>query len=316
MTDYVKIYCLCLSNLHILDLAGPIQAFSSYRPKENRFNITYISPTTDIMTAQNITISNLEPLPEEIEEDAIILVPGTQSELIDFKDKHIIRATQWLGKFKNSPHRIVCICAGALYAARANLLINKSCTTHHQLTEKLKKLSPSSKVVDNQIFIEDGNIFTCAGITTGIDLSLHLIESYYGIEAAIEVARELVVYFRRNGNDQQMSAWLQYRNHFHPLVHKAQNIINSDPTKHWSLDEIACTIGISKRHLSRLFKDNTGIQIKDYHYNLRIEVAKQLFKEKKYNIDQIANKVGFNTTASFRTAWKKLVGNTPREHLA
>ena len=115
------------------------------------------------------------------------------------------------------------------------LLSGRQCTTHHNLIETLRALAPDATVLDDRIFVEDGPLLTSAGITTGIDLALYLIEGHFGPELAAMVARRQVVFMRRSGRDPQLSPWLAYRNHLHPAVHRAQDAIAREPARRWSL---------------------------------------------------------------------------------
>ncbi|VTR45591.1 transcriptional activator FtrA [Serratia fonticola] len=117
----------------------------------------------------------------------------------------------------------------ALLAAQAGLLDGYHCTTHHAVIDRLRQQAPAALVKENRIFVEDRGVFTSAGITAGIDLALHLVNQYCGADRALEVAREMVVYFRRSGDDPQLSPWLRYRNHLHPAVHRAQDVMAAEP---------------------------------------------------------------------------------------
>lgn len=108
----------------------------------------------------------------------------------------------------DSPHRVLAICSGALLAARAGLLANRRCTTHHELLPRLRALAPAAQVIDNRVFVVDGTVASSAGITAGIDLALHLIAEECGEALAASVAEDMVVYLRRSQRDPELSPFL------------------------------------------------------------------------------------------------------------
>jgi len=147
-------------------------------------------------------------------------------------------------------------------------------------------------------------VLTSAGISAGIDLALHLIATHLGAQAALDVAREMVVYFRRGGDDPQLSPWLRYRNHLHPAVHRAQNLMAAEPESAWQVEDVAAKAHISGRHLTRLFRQHLGISVRDYHEQLRIAVAQQRLQQGA-GIEKAALAAGFSSARQFRRAQER-----------
>ena len=194
--------------------------------------------------------------------------------------------------------------------AQAGCLDGRHCTTHHTLIADLQALAPRAQVVSDRIFVDDGEVLTSAGITTGIDLALYLIEQEAGAELAARVARRLVMYQRRGTHDPQVSPWLAHRNHMHPAVHRAQDAITQslaqDPARRWSLPELAEVACVSPRHLSRLFMLHTGISVLDYQQQLRMARAReQLAQQPALTQEQLAEACGFASARDFRRVWAK-----------
>ena len=142
-----------------------------------------------------------------------MLIPGVASSAKDYLLPEAEAAARWLARTVGPGHLLCTVCSGAFLAARSGLLDGRSCTTHHTLTERLAREYPRVKVLENRIFVRDGNVFTSAGVTAGVDLALHLISDLAGPQVAVDVARLLVLYFRRAGADPQLSPWLCHRNH-------------------------------------------------------------------------------------------------------
>ncbi|SBT09290.1 Transcriptional regulator, AraC family (fragment) [Candidatus Accumulibacter aalborgensis] len=201
--------------------------------------------------------------------------------------------------------------AGALLLAAAGLLDGRRCTTHHSLIAALQAAAPAAKVEENRVFVEDGPVLTSAGITTGIDLALHLIERHAGAELAGRVARRQVVYQRRGGNDPQISPWLAHRNHLHPAVHRAQDAIAQDPARSWSLEELAGCAHVSARHLTRLFAEHAGISVVGYQQRLRVARARELLVDRQLSVEHVAELAGFASARDFRRVWQRYEGGAP-----
>ena len=209
-------------------------------------------------------------------------------------------------------HKLISICSGALLAGRAGLLDGRVCTTHHSCCAELAKLAPGAKVLDNRLYVEDGNCYSSAGITTGVDLMLHLMGQLIGQINAVAIARYLVVYLRRGGGDPQLSPWLEGRNHMHPAVHRVQDAMAADPTKSWSLTKLARMVGVSNRHLSRLFHEHAGMSFLDYNNRLRVGLARELLSQTRLDMERIAERAGFSSSRQLRRAWRRLHETAPR----
>jgi transcriptional regulator GlxA family with amidase domain len=168
-------------------------------------------------------------------------------------------------------------------------------------------------VLDNRLYVQDGDCYSSAGITTGIDLMLHIVSQYTDPSSVVAIARYLVVYLRRNGTEPQLSPWLEGRNHIHPALHRAQDAIATNLTGAWSLTRLAKIAGLSERHLSRLFQVHVGCSIADYINRLRVLRAKELLSQTRLDIERVAEGAGFASSRQLRRAWRKLYTTTPSE---
>jgi transcriptional regulator GlxA family with amidase domain len=187
------------------------------------------------------------------------------------------------------------------------------CTTHYLCCEKLAAIAPKAKVLENRLYVEDGERYSSAGITAGVDLMLHIVGELTDESCAAAIARYLVVYLRRSGADPQLSPWLAGRNHIHPAVHRVQDAISHNPAKDWNLGGLARVAGASSRHLSRLFHEHAGMSITDYRNRLRATFARELISQTRLDIEQVAERAGFGSTRQLRRAWRRLYGTTPRQ---
>ena len=236
------------------------------------------------------------------------MLPGVSDSKVWFDTPQAMAVRNWLMRMQPAIHArkitLVCVCSGALLAAKAGLMKGVSCTTHHEVIERLKAAEPAALVKENRIFVEDRGIWTSAGITAGIDLCLHLIGHLCGSQVALDVAREMVVYFRRSGEDPQLSPWLRHRNHIHPAIHRVQDLLTLQPEQEWPLEEIAARVHVSSRHLTRLFRQHLGISVRDYHEQLRLTIARQRLHSGE-NSERAALSAGFSSSRQLRRALQR-----------
>lgn len=298
------VYFLMLPNALSLDVSGPAETLRL----AGVFSLHYISPLPQITCSIGMTLSQLQPLPARLEDGAILVVPGSRDSRSDFDHQAAAQARHWLAALQPDLRQqritLVCICSGALLAAQAGLLDGYQCTTHHEVIERMRQQAPTAQVKENRIFVEDRNLYTSAGITAGIDLALHLINRQCGAIRAMEIAREMVVYFRRSGDDPQLSPWLRYRNHLHPAVHRAQDVMAAEPEAEWSVPQVAEKAHVSSRHLARLFRSHVGISVREYHEQLRLAVAQQRLQQ-GYGLEKAALAAGFSSGRQLRRAQQR-----------
>lgn len=296
------VWFVMLPGLLSLDMTGPAETFVL---AGDAFRLHFIGPETDIPTSIGMTMGGIQPLPETLPSGSLLVLPGVSDSSHFFSTPQAETVRRWLTRQQPLLHArkitLMCVCSGSLLAAKAGLLHGVQCTTHHDVISRLKAAAPGAVVKENRIFIEDSGIWTSAGITSGIDLALHLINRLYGPERAMAVAREMVVWFRRSGDDPQLSPWLRYRNHLHPAIHRAQDALTAAPQRAWSLVEIAAQAHVTTRHLTRLFKQHLGISVRDYLEQLRLALAEQRLLQGS-GVEQAALAAGFSSARQLHRA--------------
>lgn len=307
----------------LLDIAGPLEVLrrANREQKSVRFDVQYVGPLSEVMSSIGLRISNIAPLPVEVPDGAMIVVSGdvdvvlgsTAASSTKEESKACERIVVWLKQHVTEDHLLVTICSGALLAAKAGLLDGYSCTTHHLSCSALQSVAPSAKVQENRLYVEDRRRFTSAGITAGIDLMLHIVSQFTDYVCVAAIARYLVLYLRRSGGDPQLSPWLDGRNHLHPAVHHAQDLIAANPAGNISLDSMARKVGLSSRQLTRLFAENTGATLTEYRNRLRIALAQELLRQTSFDVEQVAERTGFGSSRHLRRAWKEFLGGSPKE---
>jgi transcriptional regulator GlxA family with amidase domain len=236
--------------------------------------------------------------------------PRPSTHAADRDDEQAI--VDWLREAIQPRNLLVSICDGALLAARAGLLDGYACTTHYSNCADLAALAPKARVLENRLYVEDGQRFTSAGVTAGIDLMLHVVSQLVDHACALAVARYLVVYLRRAGADPQLSPWLEGRNHLHPAIHRVQDAVAADPAREWTLTALADVAGTSGRHLSRLFNGHAGMSLADYRNRLRVALARELLGQTQLDMERVAERAGFASTRQLRRAWRQFYDTPPK----
>ena len=225
-----------LPEVVLLDVAGASEAFRlAEREAPGNYQLRFISTQSRVRAAVGLHLDKLEPLPERVPDHSVIVVTGVTTKALRLDSAPATGLVRWLKRaMENETVTLMCVCAGALLAAKAGLLERRECTTHHDHIDDLSRIEPSATVHANRIFVEDGRVFTCAGVTAGTDLTLYVIGQQLGHQVAATVARDLVVYMRRSGGDPQLSPWVMHRNHLHPAVHRDQDAISRTSDNPWT----------------------------------------------------------------------------------
>jgi transcriptional regulator GlxA family with amidase domain len=207
--------------------------------------------------------------------------------------------------------RIAAVCTGAFVLAEAGLLDGRRATTHWMHARDMQRQYPDVKVDEDRIFINDGPIWTSAGMTAGIDLGLALIENDLGPELAKSVARKLVVYHRRGGGQSQFSALLELS----PKTDRIQTALayaRDNLHKPLTVPQLADAAHLSPRQFSRAFHAETGQSPAKAIENLRVEAARNLMEQSRHSIDVVARQTGFSDRDHMRRAFLRAFGQPPQ----
>lgn len=306
----LHVHLLILPKVHLLDLAGPAQVFASERLN---CRLSYISPEPTQLSSQGISVSGLGPLPTEVPTNSCLIVIGSKRMEQQITNNKLDSTVEWLQTVNRDYLQLAAVCSGSLLLGSAGLLNGIRCTTHHDLTEQLRSLAPRAQVQENTLFVEHDRCLTSAGISTGIDLSLHLVARHWDAKTAQMIARDLVIYQRRPGDAQTLSLWLQHRNHVEQQIHKIQDQLMTDPGYDWRLPELASRACLSERQFRRRFEKATGVKVQVYIRLARLELSKQLLVQTSLGLDRIAERCGFTDERSLRRLWQQHSGTSPNE---
>lgn len=210
--------------------------------------------------------------------------------------------------------RIISVCKGAFILAAAGLLDGKEAATHWYFTDELSRKHPEVRVNPDAIFVQDGNVYTSAGVTAGIDLALAIVEEDLGLSTAIEVSRRLVLYFRRPGFQSQFSAPLKAQLAAGQRFSDLHNWLISNLKASISVEQMADYSAMSQRNFARVFKSETGLSPNKYLETLRLDRAREIMIAGNESLDRIAEVSGFGREERLRRAFLRQFGVTPSQY--
>ena len=290
---------LILPTVEILDLAGPLQTFAEANALSPRYAIQTVSTRNEVDSAQGVRLCALEPL-TPVSEGSLVVVPGIKYAATEKTDPKVLR---WLRDASKSGATIASVCTGSFILGQAGLLDGRRCTTHWSRIDDLARRFPRARVLGDRLFVRDGRIVSSAGIVSGIDMALAMIEAQHGPLVASQIAREMVVYIRRDGSQRQSSIYLDFRTHMNPGVHRVQDWLIQNPQTKASLEKLADISGMSARNLTRRFRQATGVSIRAYATRIRLEMARTLRSDPTLSMESIARRCGFSDARQLRRLW-------------
>lgn len=305
---------LAYDDMQGLDLTGPLDVFgaaNSLAPGMPPYGLHVIGVHAGTVRAEN----GLAILPACSIEDAppldTLLIPGGIGSRLGNVDLQLLA---WLRRQAETARRVVSVCTGAYMLAATGLLDGRRVATHWHYAEDLARRFPAIHVEPERLFLRDGRFATSGGLTAGIDLALALVEEDLGAATSLAVARYLVMYVTRPGNQTQFSA---------PLAAQAQATGRLGTLVDWLLahlkDEItsermAEQVSMSPRHFRRVFADTFGTSPARFVGHLRLEQACMRLTRDRTSIDRIASSVGFHSADVFRRAFRARYDATPGEY--
>lgn len=303
-----RVIFLLLPQTEALDLGGPLQVYREAVRLGEHYEIRYCSPKERVVLDGGLVVSELEPLPAPEATD-LIIVPGMPYDATMRVERSVHR---WLREAERAGCAIASVCTGAFVLADAGILRSRHCTTHWARIADLRLRAADAIVLEDRLHVSDGAITTSAGIASGIDMALSLLERDHGPLFAAEVAREMVVYVRRDGSQRQQSIYTEFRTHLNAGVHRVQDWLVRNPAIDASIGELADVAGMSPRHLTRSFRAATGVTIQQFTTRLRVELAQSLMHDPSLTVEAIAERCGLRSARQLRRIWRDAHGSTPR----
>jgi transcriptional regulator GlxA family with amidase domain len=220
----------------------------------------------------------------------------------------------WVARAARRSRRIASVCTGAFVLAAAGVLDGRRATTHWRSCDDLARRFPGVTVDPDPIFVRDGDVWTSAGVTAGMDLALALVDDDLGRDVALMTARQLVMFVQRPGGQSQFSAQLGAQVAARDPLRDLQAWIAEHPDEDHSVERLAARVAMSPRHFARVFRDEVGSTPAAYVESVRVEVARRLLEQSGLSAADVARAAGFGTPETLRRAFARRVGVSPVEY--
>lgn len=312
-----RIGFLAFPDLVMLDLVGPMDVFSTVgtvsKSGSSPYDLVVIGLNSkEIRAKSGLILKPDATIRDALELDTLIIPGGPGSRDSTVADQVV----PWLRSVAPTIRRVASVCTGIYLLAPTGLLAGRKVTTHWRHVEDVARRFPELSLDSDAIFLKSGRYYTSAGITAGIDLSLALVEEDLGATVALAVARNLVVYLKRPGGQRQYSEPLRLQagtqDHFSGLIAWIIKNLRED----LSVEALAAHASLSRRHFTRLFSESFGISPAELVNDLRLDQARTLLLESESLIEDVASTVGFTSADSFRRAFSRKFGVSPRQFRA
>jgi transcriptional regulator GlxA family with amidase domain len=310
-----RVVVLAYEDVQILDVTGPSEVFSlADRFHGPAYALELVTTSTDADPIK--ASSGLRLLPDAEIQDCdgpidTLIVPGGIGTSAAQRDPALI---EWMKAAAARSRRVTSVCTGAFLLARAGLLDGRRATTHWAACTQLKRRYPSIDVQPDPIYVRDGNVYTSAGVTAGIDLALALVEADLGHRVALDVARSLVLFVRRPGGQAQFSAVLEAQTAARQTVRELQTWIVDHLDEDLTVDALAERSFMSPRNFARVFAREVGLTPAAYVESLRLERARILLETTEHPIEHVAARTGFGTVETLRRAFARRLGVSPSDY--
>jgi transcriptional regulator GlxA family with amidase domain len=300
-----------------LDLAGPLEAFSAAYLEDSRgkrqpcYKVTIAALGAKTFCSESGLRMTAACFLSSLRHLDTLLIPGGRGMRTSAAGQKL---AHWIGLHQHRIRRIASVCTGIYGVAPTGLLNGRRVTTHWMFSADLAERYPALRVDANALYVRDGKFYTSAGITAGIDLTLALIEEDFGAQVALSVARELVVYVKRPGGQEQYSEPLKFQvestSHFADLAAWLVAHLDQD----LSVEALAQRTHLCPRQFTRRFKQEFKSTPAAFVQRLRLDEARKRLPAGGCSVESIAESVGFRDPDSFRRAFVQRFGVAPTQY--
>jgi transcriptional regulator GlxA family with amidase domain len=314
-----QVAILAFPGVQGLDITGPLEVFAgaqalidASRSAERGYDVLILSRDgAPLRTSSGLTIvphGDFEDTPSRL--DTLVVAGGYGSH-----EASIDQATiEWIRRTSTRARRTASVCTGAFLLAAAGLLDGRRATTHWAAAEELASRHPAVRVDPEPIFLRDGDVWTSAGVTAGMDLALALVEEDLDCNAALTIARQLVLFLRRPGNQTQFSATLAAQEPASEPLRDSRRHILENLAHDLSVEALAQHAHMSPRHFARSFRAETGVTPARYVESVRLEAARRALEDTDRPVAVVASACGFGTPETLRRSFLRALGVGPAEY--
>ncbi|HVN84128.1 MAG TPA: GlxA family transcriptional regulator [Candidatus Binatia bacterium] len=300
----------------ILDVIGPLEVFSSAARWLGERGRTTPAYTVEVLATRSGPLrmsSGIELVAARATASVrrgidTLLVAGGLGTQAAMQDRALLA---WLRHVRPRVRRFGSVCSGTFILAEAGLLDGRRVTTHWQWCAPLAERYPQLTVDPDPIFVRDGDVYTSAGVTAGMDLALALVEEDHGRDVALQVARGLVLFLRRPGGQSQFSAQLAVQSADREPIRELQSWIADHLEADLSVPALAARVAMSPRNFARVFTQQVGVTPARFVETLRIEAARRRLEESTHGVDLVAAQCGFGSAEAMRLAFQRRLRVAP-----
>jgi transcriptional regulator GlxA family with amidase domain len=302
-----------------LDVTGPLEVFAAAQllleaagRRERGYDVRVLSRDgRPLRTSSGLTITPHAALLDAPEPIDTLIVAGGPGHAEAAADRALV---DWIAHASTTARRTASVCTGAFLLARAGLLDGRRATTHWAFAQQLQSTHPNVRVDPEPIFVRDGPVWTSAGVTAGMDLALALVERDLDRDAALTIARHLVLFLRRPGNQSQFSATLAAQQAGREPLREVQRSVLEDVAGDHSVEAMAARAHMSPRHFARAFRAETGLTPARHVERVRLEAARRRLEDTADPVAAIAAGCGFGTAETMRRAFLRTLEVGPAEY--
>jgi transcriptional regulator GlxA family with amidase domain len=296
--------------VQILDVAGPLEVFS----KAGGYDIVLGNPGDDrvLRTSRHIALTDATPISEITGSiDTLVIAGGSGTETGSYDPAFV----SWIAAAAERSRRVASVCTGAFLLGAAGLIDGRQVVTHWQYCDRLANEFPQTTVRPEPIYLKDGPIYTSAGITSGIDLALALVEEDHGHAVALNVARFLVMFLVRPGGQAQFSHMLAHQAETSKPLRELQIWMMENLREDLTVEKLADRLGMSARHFTRVCLKETNMNPGQIVDRMRVEAARQMIDGSSLGLKEIAGASGFHTADAMRRTFLRVLGITAGDYL-
>ena len=311
MDSPARIVLLGFDGAQTLDFVGPLEVFSTAdRLGLGSYSTEVVAPGDGFDTSSGLAVG-ARPASSVRGRIDTLLVAGGLGVGAAARDERLVR---WVRGAAGRSRRTASVCTGAFLLARAGLLDGLRATTHWASAARLAEQHPEVDVLPDRLFVRDGDVWTSAGVTAGMDLALALVEDDHGREASLEVARWLVLFAKRPGGQSQFSAPLAAQSAEREPLREVQEWVLAHPAEDCSVEALARRACMSPRNFSRAFARGTGMTPAAWVETVRVDGARALLEASGMPTESIAAGCGFGTVETMRRAFRRRLGVSPGQY--
>jgi transcriptional regulator GlxA family with amidase domain len=311
----MKLTLVVLDGVQALDVAGPVDVFAEANlllPEKDHYHISLVGKRPGSVTCSSGVEFKVNSDYRNFDQDSDLLLVAGGPRYPEYRPDSTF--VNWLSERAHRSRRFGAVCNGVFLLGHAGLLAGREVTTHWDHAERLAQQFPSSKVRPDKIYVRDGNLFTCGGVTAGIDLCLALVAEDWGHELAMKVAKRLIVYIRRDGGQSQYSPYLAVGPDEDSLVAKVLRYVTDHISDPLTIEDIADAVGVSRRTFSRAFAKHAHVTPSVFVDQVRIDFARKLLEETDVPLKTVAFRCGFNSATQMRMIFLRQMGSSPKDY--